>query len=114
MSDKHIKPRMHRRIPLKVGLDLTGDFRGSGTILEMSEGGLSFATEDPPAAGARVAIAITDEAGQITLRGEIVHASDRSGEHVAGVRFDAPDAATQAAVRALLKRHRFNNFRVPR
>lgn len=114
MSEKHIKPRMHRRIPLKVGLDLTGDYQGSGTILEMSEGGLSFSAKRPPAAGLRVTITITDEEGPLVLAGEVVHASERGGEHVGGVRFDEPDAATRAAVKALLKRHRFNNFRVPR
>lgn len=113
MSDKHFKPRMHRRIPLKVALEISGDFQGSGSILEMSEGGLSFASSKPATKGARVRLAISDAEGALHLPGVVVHMSERAGEHVAGVQFDALPAALVQDIKALLKRHRFSMFRSP-
>lgn len=113
MSQDHIKPRMHRRIPLKVGLKLAGDFQGDGTIIEMSEGGLSFTSGRAAKSGAHVHLVISDEEGEIKLAGTVVHVTHRSREHVAGVQFADLDGATQNRVKSFLKRHRFSQFRAP-
>lgn len=112
MTDKRIKPRMHRRIPLRVDLHLEGAACDGCRLAEMSEGGLSFTGRGDIALGAAVTAVVADEEATLRLPGKIVHASGREGEAVYGLQFDALAAATLTAVRALLKRHRFNAFRV--
>lgn len=112
MTDKRIKPRMHRRIPLKVGLRLSGAAAGEGQILEMSEGGLSFAAAFVVPTGARLTAEVSDAEATLRLSGEIAHATARENDVVYGLRFEKLAAADAEAVRALLKRHRFSAFRV--
>lgn len=112
MTDKRIKPRMHRRIPLRVELQLEGVAGGDCRLAEMSEGGLSFTGRAGITLGAAVTAVVTDAESSLRLPGKIVHASQRDGEHVYGLQFDPLAAGALSDVRALLKRHRFNAFRV--
>lgn len=111
MNDKRIKPRMHRRIPLRVDLTFVG-VAGPSRLVEMSEGGLSFASPAGLGLGAVLTAVIADEETTLRLPGKIVHASLRDGETVYGLQFDPLPPDTVAGVRTLLKRHRFAAFRV--
>lgn len=112
MTDKRIKPRMHRRIPLRVELRLEGEAGGAGRLAEMSEGGLSFVAAAGIHTGAAVTAVVADEQATLRLPGKIVHAGERAGEITYGLQFDPLPASLLDEVRALLKRHRFNAFRV--
>lgn len=111
MTDKRIKPRMHRRIPLRVDLQFVGA-AGPHRLVEMSEGGLSFAAPAGLGLGADLTALVTDEEASLRLPGKIVHASLRDGETVYGLQFDPLPPDTAAGVRSLLKRHRFAAFRL--
>lgn len=113
MSEKRIKPRMHRRIPLTVGLRFEGAALGEGHLMEMSEGGLSFATESTLNPGDRLTLQISDDAGLLSLEGVVLHGHERDGETVYGVRFDSVTDQQRQLTRDLLRRHRFERFRNP-
>jgi hypothetical protein len=113
MSEKRIRPRMHRRIPVKVELRFEGDAAGTGRLLEMSEGGLSFVAEEEIQAGSSLRLVISDNQGEVALKGKVVHSRRLQGELVLGVQFEAVTPAELGSIQSLLKRHRFNQFRTP-
>ncbi len=113
MSDKRIRPRMHRRIPVAAEVRYEGATSGEGQLADLSEGGLSFIGVEQLAAGEHFEFEILDEDGDLKLPGSILYAEARDGEWVHGVRFDDEAAASLDRIRALLRKYRFKFFRRP-
>lgn len=113
MTEKKIKPRMHRRIPVPVAFVIAGGKFKDGKLMEMSEGGLSFSSSQDAAQGTRVTCQLQDGDVELQIEGEVVYSRERGGLHNLGVKFDRLDLKITLAIRDLLRRHRFSQFRSP-
>jgi hypothetical protein len=113
MDDKRIRPRMHRRIPIRIDFRYEGAHDGTGTLLEMSEGGMSFVTGATVPIDSTLTFHIADDEDAFFLDGVVVYSRSEKGDSHCGVQFISPSPAARISIRDFLKRNRFKQFRMP-
>ncbi len=112
MDDHRLKPRMHRRVPIKVELVFEGDATGEGLLCEMSEGGMSFETADDIAEGAVLRFLLSDDQERFAVEGRIVYARHLDTGRRYGVQFGSLPPSQSVTIRDFIRRHRFHHFRL--
>jgi hypothetical protein len=113
MTEKRIRPRMHRRVPIRTDVEFSAEeIKGMAVLLEMSEGGLSMAAKEEVPLGRGLALRIYTDVEPIDLHGRVVYARLESKGFHYGVQFEGVSPGAAIAVRDFLKRHRFARFRM--